>query len=258
MRKYSDNGPALSFFAFQDIITCVTGIMFLVVILVILLIFDQKPAKSSDGPKQSASAVQTTLDIKQLAKQIESLRKNMKTSQDWLKINSVEAERLMKLDFQAIEAEIASLQKKNVKIEETVDIIQRETARSSLLRQEIQSEEIEAESKLKDITKQNELNDKEVAKLKAVERQLQEEVAKQKRILVSYDRSESKTPIFVECGKHGIRAKPLDTNDIKDFRTINTIYTTTPPSINSWNGQARRTHLPIILSFSRLLQHLAI
>jgi hypothetical protein len=42
-----DNAPAISFFSFQDIITTVTGVMFLVVFLQLLVIFESRAERSA-------------------------------------------------------------------------------------------------------------------------------------------------------------------------------------------------------------------
>lgn len=46
-----DNSPAISFFSFQDIITSVTGIMFLVVIMLVLMMLCQKSSSAQQKEK---------------------------------------------------------------------------------------------------------------------------------------------------------------------------------------------------------------
>ena len=62
-----DNSPAISFFSFQDIITSITGIMFLVVIMLVLMVLQQ----SSSAPQQKSRELQKELtalegELKQL------------------------------------------------------------------------------------------------------------------------------------------------------------------------------------------------
>ena len=62
-----DNTPTISFFSFQDIITSVTGIMFLVVIMLVLMVLQQ----NSSPARQKSRELQTELaalenELKQL------------------------------------------------------------------------------------------------------------------------------------------------------------------------------------------------
>ena len=45
-----NNAPAISFFSFQDIVTAVTGIMFLIVFLQLLVIFESRAGKMVESP----------------------------------------------------------------------------------------------------------------------------------------------------------------------------------------------------------------
>ena len=70
-----DDSPAISLFSFQDIITSITGIMFLVVLLLLLLIFESKPItpqeKQSDRDRQAMQAL--AQEINTLKMQIQKL-----------------------------------------------------------------------------------------------------------------------------------------------------------------------------------------
>ena len=63
-----DNSPAISFFSFQDIITSITGIMFLVVMMLVLMILIQPDA----AQKQKEQAVSDQL--KTLREEMQKLK----------------------------------------------------------------------------------------------------------------------------------------------------------------------------------------
>ena len=71
-----DDSPASSLFSFQDIITSIPGIMFLVVLLLLLLIFEAdpvaEPPKQTDKDKQQMQAVMQ--EINNLKAQIEKIK----------------------------------------------------------------------------------------------------------------------------------------------------------------------------------------
>ena len=47
-----DHTPAVSLFSFQDIITSITGIMFLVVLLLLLFILEAEPEAAGREPRE--------------------------------------------------------------------------------------------------------------------------------------------------------------------------------------------------------------
>ena len=61
-----DNTPAISFFSFQDIITSITGIMFLVVLILVLLVVTRS--------KTAVAAGKVDLEIAELRQKIEQLK----------------------------------------------------------------------------------------------------------------------------------------------------------------------------------------
>ena len=71
MSSKADDEPAVSLFSFQDIITSITGIMFLVVLLLVLMIFDSREAPENKENPDEAKAIQT--EIKALRKRLAEL-----------------------------------------------------------------------------------------------------------------------------------------------------------------------------------------
>ena len=61
-----DNSPAISFFSFQDIITSITGIMFLVVMMLVLMILNQSGVTGAEK--------QVRADLRQLNRELEELQ----------------------------------------------------------------------------------------------------------------------------------------------------------------------------------------
>ena len=66
-----DNSAAVSFFSFQDIITSITGIMFLVVIMLVLMVLQQGPMKVQQKNRE-------------IQAELTALKKEMKQIQDVL------------------------------------------------------------------------------------------------------------------------------------------------------------------------------
>ena len=72
-----DNSPAVSFFSFQDIITSVTGIMFLVVIMLVLVALQQEPFYESQRKSEELQKELTEAErqLKQTRDSLDALRK---------------------------------------------------------------------------------------------------------------------------------------------------------------------------------------
>ena len=63
-----DHTPAVSLFSFQDIITSITGIMFLVVLLLLLFILEAEPEAAGREPREK---------LKEAAARVEELRRQL-------------------------------------------------------------------------------------------------------------------------------------------------------------------------------------
>ncbi len=223
MRKKTDNSPVLSFFSFQDIITSVTGIMFLVVILIILLIFEQQARKAIHEAKSSAS-VQVKTDIGKLRKQIADLRSSLKDTQARLRENLQEVERLKKLNPEAIMEKLQKFQVENVRLAEAIEKVrkERETAARKLVK--IRAEKEKTAVALSEAAKENKTIEKDFDDQKKRLEELRKQAVNRKTIAITYDRNESKTPILVECSKNGVRAKAYDSKDIRDFQIPSAVH----------------------------------
>lgn len=98
-----DDSPAISLFSFQDIITSITGIMFLVVLLLILLIFESTPAENRPSGEDRK-------DIRELRQQIIRLQQMLiqdRRREDDLKKRIAEQQKLP----------MAVLEKKKIELE---------------------------------------------------------------------------------------------------------------------------------------------
>ena len=70
-----DDSPAISLFSFQDIITSITGIMFLVVILLVIFLFESKPKKADADPETVKMQKSIYAEIVELEKILADFRK---------------------------------------------------------------------------------------------------------------------------------------------------------------------------------------
>lgn len=175
-RKKDEVG--VSFFAFQDIITAVTGIMFLVVLLIILLIFE----------KRSIETVEQ-VDAKELEKvqaQIEAIQKIIvKHETPVVEFDEKVTPEELKEQLETLDQTIESLTIQNEKVTEKLKILNedericKETIANTNL--QLEKTKIELEQRQKELEK------------------------KKKRISLSIDGTTNKKPIFVECNATEIR-----------------------------------------------------
>jgi septal ring factor EnvC (AmiA/AmiB activator) len=71
-----DNSAAVSFFSFQDIITSITGIMFLIVIMLVLMVLQQSPMKVQQKNREiQAELTALKKEMKQLQEVLIQLRR---------------------------------------------------------------------------------------------------------------------------------------------------------------------------------------
>ena len=210
-----DDSPAISLFSFQDIITSITGIMFLVVLLLLLLIFEAdpvaEPPKQTDKDKQQMQAVMQ--EINNLKAQIEKIKNQRKELEKQL------AE-YQKMSPQLIE------QKKN-ELEELLKKLTEENIRLKLSVSQAQQHEMQVvdnieklEISYKDTVKSIE-NERKNNKEKKTET---EELAKRletikKTVVFSVEQSSESNPLLAEFTSGGFLVLDFAANKVHDLRT---------------------------------------
>ena len=204
-----DNSPAISFFSFQDIITSITGIMFLVVMMLVLMLLN-RPGSSSPEEKQLQGDLR---QLKRELKDMEDIVRRKKPANTPL-LQHIPDEKLPEMKrsllaaMQAGEAEI----KKNSKAE--ISII-------DLLEQEKNLTEKAVAEKLR-IDKENELLQQQIRMMEQALAKMEKQQKSFYNIFrQSWSQYTSKKPLFLECSGKGIIAgTPNEPEKLRQFQDI--------------------------------------
>ena len=203
-----DDSPAISLFSFQDIITSITGIMFLVVILLILLFLESESQKNDTAPDQAA--------IRDITAQIANLEETLIQSRQREK----DLEKTLK-ELQAMSLE--TIEKRKKELAEEIARKQNELRQNQTANNEMKNSIANTEHEIKN------LKEKISALKEAVEkerksvtsnRKMVEELKKQAKsssnaVTFSVEKDSDKNFILAEFGKDGFRVK--DFNNQKDY-----------------------------------------
>lgn len=195
-----DHSPAISFFSFQDIITSVTGIMFLVMLILTLLLLTRQKMDSPSRPRET--------------EEIRTLRENLRQLQDDIARVTAQSqktqkriEELKKLDAKSIPRRrqeilekiadlkntLETLRQKQTQTRQTIDDLSRQTA-------QLTADNSDKEQKL------TALKDDRQQK-SAQKDKLEEEKKNASKVMrFTWARSLAQKPILVECAGNVIRA----------------------------------------------------
>ncbi|GEM_PF-889685 len=190
-----DNSPAISFFSFQDIITSVTGIMFLVMLLLTLLLLMREAVNAS--PEQT-EARRLQEDVRALQERLSQMTSNSEEMRQRL-------EELRKLDAKTLPQRKEALLRRleELQREMTQALADEETTKkeSERLRTVI------ADVREKDAPVVEELTElqKELSALEAQKAKMEDATEKSKRMMrFTWDGNISKRPLLVECSGDAI------------------------------------------------------
>lgn len=211
-----DNSPAISFFSFQDIITSITGIMFLVVMMLVLMILQQPDSTA----KQMDQKVRE--NVKKLEKELKELKESLLILSQQADRRKKRLEELKKLNMEKLPA----IKNELVSKLEAADalLLQMDAEEKDFLKK--QKEEVDKKAKLLLDLDENEKLKKE-NELKIVE--LKDLVLRQKKLAAKYknivkfvwDKSNPKRPVLLDCSEKKIVMNSLDGKiRNKSFSTI--------------------------------------
>lgn len=218
-----ENAPAISLFSFQDIITTITGIMFLVVLLLLLLIFE---ARDRNATPQERLEQQLNARIAELREQLQKITKTP------LSVPQTIPEDL--------ESQLAATAVRLKILQQTQEAIHsRNAIRQTAVR--------EAETQLQAQKKQLELLTDEQKKYEML---AQEAETKRRLIRFVIDTDSEKKPLLVEFGSTGICVLDPTTGKIVDFRRKDSVnfYESIEPFM-TWvsNRDPRNEYLTLVL-----------
>lgn len=211
MARKSNNESAISLFSFQDIITSITGIMFLVVLLLMLMIITSRIPTAADI-KADENAKELQQELTELKSKLQTLRKSQKELDkaiDHLKKLSPEEILRQKQELrQTLQAEQLKLEALDSEIKNKENqyrqILQKYQAllQSFEQRQQVISQ---LQKQLKETT--------ETIKEK-------EETQRQRRRVMKYvvHNSSVKRPFLAELDKDGIRFMDPESKKLTDLR----------------------------------------
>ena len=114
MARRQDDESAISLFSFQDIITSLTGIMFLVVLLLVLIMLSSR--------KPAVAEVNADPQSRELQKQVEQLKKELSELQQERSLMDDELTELRKMTPEALEQRKEEL---HLQIRQTLEAINR-------------------------------------------------------------------------------------------------------------------------------------
>ena len=212
MARRGKNESPVSLFSFQDIITSITGIMFLVVLLLILMMLSSRQAKPQDAAAENTQALQKELAV--LKEKLQTLRNNQqqldKQMEELKKLSPEEIELRKEKYQQQLRSEQTKLENitQDIKLkEEQIKQIRNEHIQLKLDEKIKHNQAIieDLKNKLKKLTEA--INEKEKAR------------SQRSRVMKYVVRINSpKRPVLAELDKDGIRFMDLENNKIVDLR----------------------------------------
>lgn len=204
MSRRKDNSPAISFFSFQDIITSVTGIMFLVVLILILMLLMRKDATTPEEREDIRRTEALKEELTRLQDEVASRTKSISELQNRL-------DELQKLKLEEIPLRVASLNAELLSLEQA-----NKAASEKVLDVKAHLESLkESMANLENLVRMGGENlkasrEKEVlltAKIAELQNKIQ---AVKKTVRFTWQRNSNKKPLLVECSEKTIRVGTSD------------------------------------------------
>ena len=211
-----DNSPAISFFSFQDIITSITGIMFLVVMMLVLMILQQPDSAA----KQMDQRVKE--NVKKLEQEVKALKQSLLILAKQAEMRKKRLEELKKLNMEKLPA----IKNELVSKLEAADalLLQMDAEEKDFLKK--QKEEVDKKAKLLlDLDENEKLkkeNEQKIVELKDLVLRQKKLAAKYKNIVkFVWDKNNPKRPVLLDCSEKKIVMNSLDGKiRNKSFSTI--------------------------------------
>jgi multidrug resistance efflux pump len=209
MSRRGRNNSAFSLFAFQDIITSVTGIMVLITLVLALELLQRKESAPAAKTAQVTDDIRKTIDENKLA--IQQLKLQLEQSMRLV-------EEFASIDITRVNVELTDLKQRN-------ESLRREIAK-------LESEQQDAKERLEEARSKKQDRSSDPKTLEDLLRQL-EEAAKQlarlkksNRVIFNPSEGQSKSPWLVEIADNGLKvakigvsAAPATFDTVDQFKT---------------------------------------
>jgi len=218
-RRKNDNNP-VSLFAFQDIITSITGIMVLVVLLIILDIIDHKDTVSSKTPSPYKE------DIEKLENTRKELQEKLDKDKEWLTKNQEMIVKALSIDLASLPKMIKKERKKNLLMQAALRTTEQENVRLESMVLQTKEEIKKDKEQLKvnddaiaDMKKKLETGDLKLKELlKKIEELKEDEKKRKNRVEIRTTSELRQSPVFIEISESEIRTKVIKTSRIEEFK----------------------------------------
>ncbi len=207
-RKNTGESP-ISLFSFQDIITSITGIMFLVVLFLILIMLTSRPDTRQHSSENIQELQKELADLKAKLQQLRSNSQSLdKQLEELKKLDPKELERQKEYCQQMISQTRASLEKITLQV----------NYKSTQVK-ELRQEHLDLQKLIK--LKKQVINDLQLqlAEISKTVKQ-KEEISRQRKRVMKYviHSSTPKRPVLAELDKDGIRLMDVDKKKFTDLR----------------------------------------
>lgn len=217
-RKRKDSNP-VSLFAFQDIITSITGIMVLVVLLIILDIISHKEKKTQQVEEDRR-------DIQKLEELAKGLEKKLLDGKEWLTVNEDVIRKALSVDLDALPKMIEKEEKLHLRLAAALNIKKEKNSELKSLILKTEKENKEKKNLIQKRKEDLENLKKNLSEQKRKIKDLQTELIKarqnaekmKKRVEIRTTDKLDKNPVFVECSGTMIKTKVINTTSA--LRTI--------------------------------------
>ena len=193
-----DHTPAVSLFSFQDIITSITGIMFLVVLLLLLFILEAEPEAAGREPREK---------LKEAAARVEELRRQ-------LDLNRAADHELLRKIGEYRRNDPRLLQQRREELQRQARELSAE-AELAGLRRDLEA----AEKRREELRLQLKAAGQRETELRGELEQAENRELRRRRLVpYTVDGDFGMDPVLAECGPDGIRALALADKSVHDFR----------------------------------------
>lgn len=206
MSRRNRNQTAFSLFAFQDIITSVTGIMILVTLILALELLQRKEGQAKDDTETVTEEIKASIaDAEELDRTLAENEEVIKRIKKQIESGQAQLSELAKYDIRQVESQIKNMKEVNEQFEK------------DKVRLEMSKEETEKRLKELEQRKQQRADDPETLQnLQEKIRQMEEELKKLKdenRVVYNPAEGDSKQPMLVQFEGEQIMTAKMGSDD---------------------------------------------